>query len=131
MPPPPPPDSNRSGDTGFTKDELNTQLSEIGSSDSARSSLISNIVQNFEKADTDGDGKVSFKEAQAYDQSSNASSTANATSATSSSSSTDSSALTSDAKLYRQLMELLRTYGENNSTLSTLSAATSKISTTA
>jgi Ca2+-binding EF-hand superfamily protein len=130
MPPPPPPDSN-SSDTGFTKDELNAQLSEIGSSDTARAGLISNIVQNFEKADTDGDGKVSFKEAQAYDQSSNASSTSGTASASSTTPSADSSTLTSDAKLYRQLMDILRTYGESSSTLSALSAAASKISTTA
>ena len=53
MPPPPP-----ENDTGFTEEELTEQLSEIGSSDSQRASLISNIVENFDAADTDGDGKV-------------------------------------------------------------------------
>ncbi len=130
MPPPPPPESSSSSDTGFTKAELTSQLSEIGSSDSQRSSLINNIIQNFDKADTDGDGKVSFTEAQAYDQSSSASSSTSTTSSTTSSADT-SSTQTSDAKLFRQLMDILRTYSDNNSALTALSAATAKISTTA
>jgi Ca2+-binding EF-hand superfamily protein len=138
MPPPPPSGTaGTSSDTGFTKDELTSQLSEIGTSDSKRSSLISNIVQNFDKADTDGDGKVSFKETMAYDQSnsaSTASSSSTSSSTTSSStiaSSDTSSTQTSDAKLFRQLMEILRTYGDNNSGLSGLSALSSQISTSA
>jgi hypothetical protein len=47
MPPPPP----QGEDTGFTKEELTEQLSEIDSTDSARSSLISKVVSNFEAAD--------------------------------------------------------------------------------
>jgi Ca2+-binding EF-hand superfamily protein len=53
-------------DAGFTKDELSAQLEEIGSTDSKRSSLISTVVENFDAADTNGDGKVSFQEATAY-----------------------------------------------------------------
>lgn len=120
MSPPPPPEN----DSGFTKDELQSQLDEIGSSDSKRSSLISKIVQNFDAADTDGDGKVSFKEAQAYDQSTSTTSTSSsATSSTSSSSGTSStsSSTTSDSsgiaaanqldlKLMQRIMELMRTY---------------------
>ena len=116
-PPPPPP----TDDQGFTKDELTNQLSEIGTSDSKRSSLISNIVKNFDKADTNGDGKVSFSEAIAYDKSSKASSTT-----TSSSSSTDSSSSATDtstasssstqasaeesAKLLKQILDLAKAY---------------------
>ena len=120
MPPPPPP---QDGDSGFTKDELTSQLSEIGSSDSKRSALISNIVNNFDKADTDGDGKVSFKEAMAFDQSTSSSSTSSSTS-TDASSSTSSSDL--NAKLLSQIMKLMQAYGlgndeTRNSLLSTLS----------
>ena len=120
MPPPPP-----QNDTGFTKDELNEQLSEIGSSDSQRSSLISTIVQNFDAADTDSDGKVSFKEAMAYDQSSSTSTSSSTSSdnTTASTSSSSTSSQVSDAKVFRQLMELLRTYGDNTSSVaSTLSS---------
>ncbi|MBV5276486.1 EF-hand domain-containing protein, partial [bacterium] len=52
MPPPPPP----GGDEGLSKDELTNQLSEIGSSDSKRSDLMSKVVNNFDAADTDGNG---------------------------------------------------------------------------
>ena len=116
MPPPPPPKN----DTGFTKDELTEQLSEIGSSDSGRASFISNVVENFDAADTNGDGKVTFQEAMAYNESSSSSSTTN------SGSSTTSSQVT-DAQVFRQLMDLLRTYDTGNdatkNTLSTLISA--------
>ena len=82
--PPPPSDS----DTGFTQDELESQLSEIGSSDSKRSDLLNKIVANFDTADTNSDGKVSFAEAQAYDQST--SSTSSSSSSTTASAATDS-----------------------------------------
>lgn len=124
MPPPPSsPDGNN--DSGFTKDELTSQLSDIGSSDSKRSALISNIAGNFDKADTDGDGEVSFKEAMAFDQS-----TSSSSSSTSSSTSTDASPSTSssdlEAKLLAQIMKLMQAYGlgndeTRNSLLSTLS----------
>jgi len=128
-PPPPPP----SDDTGFTKDELNSQLSEIGSSDSNRSSMISDIIQNFEKADTNSDGKVSFKEAMAYDQANNTSSS-NSTTSSSTASTTSSGSTTTqatDQQVFRQLMELLRIYGDNNTSTSGLTALSSKISTSA
>ena len=65
MPPPPPPAES---DAGFTEEELTDQLAEIGSTDSARASLISNVVNNFDAADTNQDGKVSLQEAMAYDK---------------------------------------------------------------
>lgn len=113
MPPPPPPE----GDSGFTQDELQSQLDEIGSSDSERSSLISKIVDNFEAADTDGDGKVNFQEAMAYDQSSS-STTSTASTSTSSTStttaatdSTSSSSSASEKRLLQQIMQLMQAYG--------------------
>ena len=114
--PPPPPSGAQGSDSGFTKDELTSQLSEIGSSDSARSSLISKVVENFDKADTNSDGKVSFQEAMAYDQSTKTSTSSTSTHSSSdstSSSSTASSSAKTDAQVFRQLMELLRTYGND------------------
>lgn len=73
--PPPPPES----DSGFTQDELQSQLDEIGSTDSQRSDFITNIVNNFEAADTDSDGKVTFSEAQAYNSSSDTTTTSSST----------------------------------------------------
>jgi Ca2+-binding EF-hand superfamily protein len=117
-PPPPPPGGN---DAGFTKDELNSQISEVGSSDSKLSSLISDVVANFDEADTDGDGKVSFKETMAYEQSksnTSATSTTDTSATTASTSSTDIS-----AKVASQILRLMQAYGseQNSGLLSTLS----------
>lgn len=123
MPPPP------QNDAGFTKDELTEQLSEIGSSDSERSSFISNVVENFDAADTNSDGKVTFQEAMAYNESSSSSSSASSSSSSSSTSSSSSSTSSqvTDAQVFRQLMDLLRTYDSGNdatkTTLSTLISA--------
>lgn len=101
MPPPPPPEGTDSA--GFTKDELQSQLDEIGTSDSKRSSLISNIVSNFDEADTDGDGKVSMQEAMTFDKSSQTSTTA--------STSTDSSSSTNtEAEIMKRIMQLMHAY---------------------
>lgn len=96
MPPPPPAD-----DAGFTEEELTAQLEEIGNTDGARSELLSKIVDNFAAADTDGDGKVSFAEAMAYDQSTREVSAGDSGATTASS---------SEAQVMRQIMELLHAY---------------------
>ncbi len=130
MPPPRPGDASgaNENDSGFTKEELSSQLSEIGSSDSKRASLINNIVQNFDQADTDGDGKVSFKEAMAYDKANPSSATTVSSSlSTSDTSSTESS----DAKLFKQLLDLMRAYGSGVSGQSVLGSISSVISTSA
>ncbi|MBS1227782.1 MAG: hypothetical protein H6R17_1059 [Proteobacteria bacterium] len=108
MPPPPP-----SSDSGFTKDELTQQLSDISSSssssDSARSDLLTKVVANFDAADTNSDGKVTFAEATAYDQST-----------TSSSSSTSSTASTDAGFTVDELTQQLRDIGTSDSTRSEL-----------
>lgn len=111
--PPPPQDAD---DAGFTQEELASQLEEIGTADSKRASLISNIVDNFEEADSDGDGKVSFKEAMAFDQASQ-SGTADKTSSSSSDSGTSSASDSNklEAQIMKQIMDLMRTYGEAGS----------------
>lgn len=129
MPPPPPPED----DEEFTEDELNSQLEEIGSTDSARSTLISSIVENFDAADTNEDGKVSNAEAMAYAQANNitpasGSAASDSDSASSASSQASSQSTVSDAQVYRQLMDLMRAYGSDDTantfagTLSSLSA---------
>ncbi|MBI4987849.1 MAG: EF-hand domain-containing protein [Rhodocyclales bacterium] len=79
MPPP-------SGDAGFTRDELASQLS--------------NIVGNFDKADADGDGRVSFREAKAL-----------AHSAGSASSITTAAADSRNVELMLQVVRLMQAYG--------------------
>lgn len=118
MPPPPPPE----GDAGFTKEELSSQLEEIGTSDGKRSSFISNVVNNFEAADSDGDGKVTFAEAQAYNSS-----------ASSSSDSTENTAATtanSEAQVMFKIMQLMHAYGSFSDNSSN-SAASSLLSVSA
>ncbi|MBS0347345.1 MAG: EF-hand domain-containing protein [Proteobacteria bacterium] len=130
----PPPHGHGNGDgqndSGFTKDQLTNQLQEIGSTDSKRSSLISDVVNNFDKADADGDGKVTRQEAMAYEQSqSSTSSTASSTTAsTASTTSGVSSANNSDAALMHRLMELMRTYGANSATSDGSSASSIAVS---
>lgn len=106
-PPPPPSDS----DSGFTQDELTSQLSEIGSTDSTRSDLLTKIVANFDAADTDSDGKVSNAEAIAYDQSSTSS-----TSSTSADSTTSS-----DLAIMKRVVELMNAYALTSGTESSSS----------
>ena len=122
MPPPPP--AQGGNDEGFTKDELSSQLKETGSSDSSRSSQISSIVQNFDKADTNTDGKVSFQEAMAYQQSTT-SQQSTATSEDSTTASSASSTGNSETKVMMQIMKLMHAYMANNSasTSSTLSVS--------
>jgi len=103
-----------SNSDGFTKDELTNQLSEIDSTDSKRSSLINNIIKNFDAADTDSDGKVSFAEAMAYDQNSQSTTGTSSTTASTSTSSTTASTNTTEAQVLRQLMDLLRAYGTDD-----------------
>lgn len=108
MPPPPP-----QNDSGFTQEELQAQLDEIGSSDSQRSSLISNIVENFAAADADGDGKVNFQEARAYDESSNGSQAT-----------TSAATGNGDLQLMQRIMQLVHAYGASSeSTASTLATS--------
>ncbi|MER2539392.1 MAG: EF-hand domain-containing protein [Azonexus sp.] len=116
--PPPPPPAN---DAGFTKDELTSQLEEVSSSSESKSTdLLNKIVNNFEAADTNSDGKVSFTEAMAYDKSSQNSTASDATASTSSA----SNANTSDAGVMMKIMQLMHAYGsgseDKSSTLSSL-----------
>lgn len=131
MPPPPPPQgAEGADDAGFTQEELTGQLEEIGSSDSKRASLISKIVDNFEEADGDGDGKVSFKEAMAYDQASQTSASGGSNAATSSSTTDANDSTRLDAQIMKQIMELMRAYGGGNDSGS-VSSLLETISTTA
>lgn len=117
MPPPPPAD-----DAGFTKEELTSQLESVDSSDTKRSELINKIVENFEAADTDSDGKVSFKEAMAYDKSTES------TSASDTGTAATTTANNSDAEVMMKIMQLMHAYGtgqdQENSGIATLLSVT-------
>ena len=117
MHPPPP----RGEGPSLSKDELSSQLASADSSDTERTSLMSNVLQNFEAADTNGDGKVSFQEAMAYDQSSKA--TTGSESATSTASNASSN---SEAQVMMKILQLMHAYrnDDNNQTSSTSTIAT-------
>lgn len=119
MPPPPPPEN----DAGFTKEELTSQLEEIGDTDSKRSELISSVIENFEEADSDGDGKVSFQEAMAYDQSTQSSSSTTTSSTDSNSASSSTSTAENDVMMkIMQLMHAYQIFGQDNDETNIFSA---------
>lgn len=126
MPPPPPPGD----DAGFSKDELSGMASELSSTDSKRSEFMQKIADNFDEADADGDGKVTAKEAMAWEQSQQADS-ATTSSATTTSSTSDASSATgeSQARMFRQLMQLMQAYAQPAS--GSTSGSTESLSVTA
>lgn len=116
MPPPPPPEN----DAGFTEEELTAQLEEIGDTDSQRSELISSVLEDFDTADADGDGRVTFKEAMALNQSSESDSsstdTSSITASSSDTSSTSTASTQNDAVMMKimQLMQAYQVFGREN-----------------
>lgn len=107
MPPPPPP----AQDNGFTEDELNAQLAEIGDTDDVRADLLETVLNNFSAADTDGDGKVSFTEAMAAKQAADGSTAATGTSTSPAAASGASSE--DGLKVMMQIMRLMQAYGDS------------------
>ena len=111
MPPPPPPEG---GDAGMTKDQMSSKLSEVGSSDSQLSSLLTNTLKNFEAADTNQDGKVSAQEAMAYQKASETSTSSETQAQTQTDQGTSSSASpasdTTSAQVARQVAQLFQAY---------------------
>ena len=100
----------------MTRDELTRTANQLGTSD-ARSALMSEIVQSFDQSDTDGDGKVSFQEAMAFQQSSGTASNAVSTASTDSgfgSASSSSSNGNSEARVMMQIMKLMQAYSIGN-----------------
>jgi Ca2+-binding EF-hand superfamily protein len=122
MPPP------QGGSDGLTKDQLSSLADQTSGTSSGASSQVSDLLKNFDKADTNGDGKVSFTEAMAYQQSSDSSSSSTSTASTSSSSDTSSATTgtSSENSLRRMIMQLMQAYsvtpnGNNEASASTFS----------
>ena len=129
MPPPPPPGG---GDQGLTTDQMTQMLSNTSSSDPLYNDLKTTLA-NFSAADTNGDGKVTFQEMMAYEQSSassassstTASSSSNSSSSSLSSSSSSSTTASNDAAIMKRILDLLAAYGftgSNNSSSVSLTA---------
>lgn len=107
MPPPPPPQDGSQSAQGFTKDQLTSMSKDLSSTDSNKSKVMSDIASNFDAADANGDGKVSGSEARAFEESKNSSGTSSSTETSSST----SSASNADAQFMKQMMQLLKSYG--------------------
>lgn len=105
MPPPPPPGGEG---PSLTEEELTSALAAADSSDTRRTALMSKVLENFEAADTDGDGNVSFQEAMAYDQSSQAASG-------SESAATASANSSSEAQVLMKILQLMHAYRNDDS----------------
>ena len=85
--------------------------------------------QVFSSLDGNGDGKVSFKDAMAYDQANQTGASGGGSSTTASSASATSDTTKLDAQIMKQIMELMRAYGSDSG--SSISSLMKSVSTTA
>ncbi|WP_337843106.1 EF-hand domain-containing protein [Rheinheimera sp.] len=109
MPPPPPRGGMPSQqDSGKTADELSAMLEQTDSSD-PMSGMLQSLIDNFDAADADGDGKVTMQEAKAYQESQQSDTAASTSSATAETQSTESDPM--GQLLQRTLQQLMKTYG--------------------
>lgn len=114
--PPPPPDGmppkgpppSGGDDAGVTKEQATKMAADT--SDQKLSSLMSKVAENFEAADTNEDGKVSFQEAKAYEESTKQKEGG-----------TQESTSTSESSALKNIAKLVQAYGFGNS--SSLSAS--------
>ena len=53
-------------DAGLTKEQIDSEMAQIGAADSQRTAMLSKLSDNFTAADANGDGKLSHEEVEAY-----------------------------------------------------------------
>lgn len=114
MPPPPPPSGGEPPD--LTQSQLSEMASALSSVDSQASAMFSNLANNFDEADANGDGTVSAAEAMAFSQANPSSSDTRVAAG-----SEDTQSF--NAQVMTQIMRLMESYGlaENQQQTSTLS----------
>jgi hypothetical protein len=100
MPPMGPPPGE---DEGKTVDELSAMVEELSSTDSKAAAGLQSIIDQFDSADANKDGKVTMQEAQALKQ--------QGQSKTDSTTTTASTEDSSQLRLQQTLMQLMKTYG--------------------
>ena len=108
----------------MTKEALASAAEEVGSSDSSLSSMLTNIAQNFDAADTNQDGEVTMQETLAYQLSQSTAESGTSTTATSENvGATASSSDSFEAQLMMQIMRLAQSYdiGQEGSSTATSS----------
>lgn len=103
MPPPPPP--GEQADQGLSKDQLTEMINNASATDSSRTDGLSKLLDNFDQADSDADGKITHDEAKAFYESQDTGTS------TTSNGSSEQSAGTSDMQFMKKLMDLLQAYG--------------------
>jgi len=106
MPPPPPPPQGE--DEGLDADQLSAMASSASENgDTTAAERFASLAANFDAADTDGDGKVSFQESIAYEQSQNGSNSAD-------DSDSNSQAGGVNERSLQRLLGMLRLYGNSD-----------------
>ncbi len=106
---------------GVTKEQAEDMAN---SDDSNLSDMMKKVSANFEAADTNQDGKVSFDESMAYMKSSSSSDSSTSstdTSSSSSSSSSSTSASLEQLEALRKIAQLIHTYGFGDTTSNSVS----------
>ena len=109
MPPPPPPGAmgGRPADSGKTADELTAMLEDISGTDSDMTAGLQSLIDNFDSADSDEDGKISMQEAKSFRESQQTESSSLASKVSSSSDQSESIS----KLLSRTMQQLMDTYG--------------------
>lgn len=111
-PPPPPPPAGE--DEGMSVAQLGAMAEEAEASGSAEASELAALVESFDEADTDGDGKVSFQEAMAFRESEAA-----ASGASSDSRPPPPDETARDERMLARVLQMLQEYTGDSSTAST------------
>ncbi|WP_127025255.1 EF-hand domain-containing protein [Rheinheimera mangrovi] len=107
MPPPPPGAmGSPNQDSGITAEELTALLDSTGETDSEMAATLQSLIDNFDSADSDGDGKVTMQEANSFRESQQAESSLASKVSTGSDQSESISKL-----LSRTMQQLMDTYG--------------------
>jgi len=116
-PPPPPPGGG--GDKGMTAEELGAVAEDAEASGSAQASELAALVESFDEADTDGDGKVSFQEAMAFRKSSESASSADGASSAGRTAVPDEAGR--DERMLARVLDMLSKYDANSASAATSS----------
>lgn len=105
MPPPP------GDDAGLDKSQLSKMAGAASSSgNTQQASDLNSLVQSFDKADTDKDGKVSFKEAMAFKESQSGSTSSQSSNTTAQSSTSQNGPVEQDGQLLQRMLDMVAKY---------------------
>lgn len=107
MPPPPGAMAGPKPDNGITAEELTALLESTDQADSEMAANIQSLIDNFDTADADGDGKVTMQEARSFRESQRTESSSLASQVSTSSDSSESIS----KLLSRTMQQLMETYG--------------------